>query len=106
MFMTAVFQRNQWKYRDSAAYRTVILDAGHMCQTFCLTATWLGLAPFCTMALADSKVEKDLGLDGISESAIYAAGVGTRPLKKDWAPWPERGIRLRKTQNSPRGRLL
>jgi SagB-type dehydrogenase family enzyme len=101
MFMTAVFKRNQWKYRDSAAYRTVILDAGHMCQTFCLTATWLGLAPFCTMALADSKVEKDLGLDGISESVVYAAGVGTRPLRKDWAPWPERGIRLRKTPNSP-----
>jgi hypothetical protein len=56
MFMTAVFERNQWKYPDSAAYRTVILDAGPMCQTFCLTATWLGLAPFCTMALADSKV--------------------------------------------------
>lgn len=56
MFMTAVFERNQWKHPDSAAYRTVILDAGHMSQTFCLTATWLGLAPFCTMALADSKV--------------------------------------------------
>jgi SagB-type dehydrogenase family enzyme len=106
MFMTAVFERTQWKYPDSAAYRTVILDAGHMCQTFCLTATWLGLAPFCTMALADSRVEKALGLDGISESAVYAAGVGTRPLTKDWAPWPERGIRLSKTRNSLVGKLL
>ncbi|MGA7931747.1 MAG: SagB family peptide dehydrogenase [Candidatus Sulfotelmatobacter sp.] len=103
MFMTAVFKRNQWKYPDSAAYRTVILDAGHMCQTFCLTATWLGLAPFCTMALADSKVEKALGLDGISESAVYAAGVGTRPTK-DWAPWPEPDIRLSKTRNFPVGK--
>jgi SagB-type dehydrogenase family enzyme len=103
MFMTAVFERNQWKYPDSAAYRTVILDAGHICQTFCLTATWLGLAPFCTMALADSKVEKALGLDGISESVVYAAGVGTRP-SKDWAPWPEPGIRLSKTRNFPVGK--
>ena len=103
MFMTAVFGRNQWKYPDSAAYRTVILDAGHICQTFCLTATWLGLAPFCTMALADSKVEKALGLDGISESAVYAAGVGTRPRTKDWAPWPEPGVRLSKTRNLPAG---
>jgi len=102
MFMTAVFKRNQWKYRDSAAYRTVILDAGHMYQTFCLTATWLGLAPFCTMALADSKVEKDLSLDGISESVVYAAGVGTRPPTKNWAPWPEPGMRLSKKQNFPR----
>ena len=104
LFMTAVFERNQWKYPDSAAYRTVILDAGHMCQTFCLTATWLGLAPFCTMALADSKVEKALGLDGVSESVVYAAGVGTRPSTKDWAPWPEPGIRLSKTRNFPVGK--
>jgi len=101
MFMTAVFARNQWKYPDSAAYRTVILDAGHMSQTFCLTATWLGLAPFCTAALADSKVEKALGLDGILESVVYAAGVGTRPPTKDWAPWPEPGIHLSRTRNLP-----
>ena len=104
MFMTAIFRRNQWKYRDPAAYRTVVLDAGHMCQTFCLTATWLGLAPFCTMALADSKVEKALGLDGISESVVYAAGVGTRPRTKDWAPWPEAGVRLVKTRNLVAGK--
>lgn len=103
MFMSAIFARNQWKYRDAAAYRTVILDAGHMCQTFCLTATWLGLAPFCTMALAESKVEKAFALDGISESVVYAAGVGTRP-SKDWAPWPEPAIHLAKTKNSPRGK--
>ena len=42
-------------------------------------ATWLKLAPFCTMALADSKIEKDLGVDGITESVLYAAGVGVRP---------------------------
>jgi SagB-type dehydrogenase family enzyme len=104
MFMTAIFARNQWKYPDPGAYRTVILDAGHMCQTFCLTATWLGLAPFCTMALADSKVEKAFGLDGILESPIYAAGVGMRPPAKDWAPWPEPGVRLSKTRNFPLGK--
>jgi SagB-type dehydrogenase family enzyme len=76
--MTAVFSRNSWKYRYSRAYRSVLLDAGHLCQTFCLTATWLGLAPFCTMALADSLIEADLGIDGVSESVLYAAGVGLR----------------------------
>jgi len=102
VFMAALFERSRWKYRDPAAYRTVILDAGHMCQTFCLTATWLGLAPFCTMALAESKVEKAFGLDGIAESPVYAAGVGTRPAK-DWAPWPEPGVHLSRKQNSPAG---
>jgi SagB-type dehydrogenase family enzyme len=88
MLMTAVFPRNQWKYRDSAAYRTVMLDAGHVCQTFCLVATWLGLAPFCTMAFDQILVERKLGIDGVKESIVYAAGVGTRPRGVDWAPWP------------------
>jgi SagB-type dehydrogenase family enzyme len=79
MLMTAVFARTQWKYEFARAYRVVMAEAGHLCQTFCLAATWLGLAPFCTMALADSKIERDLGVDGVSESVLYAAGVGTRP---------------------------
>lgn len=74
--MTAVFARTMWKYGRARAYRVVLLEAGHLCQTFCLTATRLGLAPFSTAALRDSLIEKDLGLDGISESVLYVAGVG------------------------------
>jgi SagB-type dehydrogenase family enzyme len=74
--ITAVFPRNMWKYRFSRAYRTVLADAAHLCQTFCLVATHLELAPFCTMALKDSVIERDLGIDGITESILYVAGVG------------------------------
>jgi SagB-type dehydrogenase family enzyme len=74
--MTAVFRRTMWKYRHVRAYRVVLLDAGHLCQTFCLVATWLGLAPFCTAAVKDTLIEKDLGIDGIRESVLYVAGVG------------------------------
>jgi SagB-type dehydrogenase family enzyme len=74
--MTAVFARNMWKYGRARAYRVILLETGHLCQTFCLTATRLGLAPFSTAALKDSLIEKDLGIDGISESVLYVAGVG------------------------------
>ena len=74
--MTAVFQRTMWKYHLPRAYRVVLLDAGHLCQTFCLVATWLGLAPFCTAALKDTLIEEDLGIDGIRESVLYIAGLG------------------------------
>jgi len=74
--MTAVFARTMWKYGRARGYRVVLLETGHLCQTFCLTATRLGLAPFSTAALKDSLIEKDLGLDGISESVLYVAGVG------------------------------
>jgi SagB-type dehydrogenase family enzyme len=82
VFLTAVFHRTQWKYDYPRAYRAVLAEAGHLCQTFCLTATWLGLAPFCTMALADTPIEKTLKVDGISESVLYAMGAGTKPAKK------------------------
>jgi SagB-type dehydrogenase family enzyme len=90
VLMTAVFARTQWKYPAPRAYRAILIDAGHLCQTFCLVATWLGLAPFCTMALADSCIEAALGIDGVRESVVYAAGVGTPPHGSKWAPWPTR----------------
>ena len=80
--MTAVFERSMWKYHMGRAYRVVTLDAGHLCQTLCLVATWLGLAPFCTAALKDTLIEQDLGIDGIRESVLYVAGVGL-PLVRE-----------------------
>jgi len=88
--MTARLDRTRWRYPFARAYRSVLMDAGHLGQTFCLVATWLGLAPFCTAALADSRIEKDLGVDGFDEVVLYAAGVGTRPAGlKGWVQWPE-----------------
>ncbi len=89
VFMTAVVARELWRYPHPRSYRTVLFEAGHLCQTFCLVATWLGLAPFCTAALADSRIERDLGVDGVSEVLLYAAGVGTRPPGGQWVQWPE-----------------
>ncbi len=86
--LTAVFARTQWKYRFPRAYRSVLLEAGHVCQTFCLVSTWLGLAPFCTGRFDDEVVERDLRIDGVSESFIYGGGVGRRPPGVAWAPNP------------------
>jgi SagB-type dehydrogenase family enzyme len=86
--LTAVFGRTQWRYRFPRAYRSVLLEAGHVCQTFCLVATWLGLAPFCTGRFSDAVVERALKVDGVTESFVYGAGVGRRPAGVDWAPWP------------------
>jgi SagB-type dehydrogenase family enzyme len=102
MLMTAVFPRSHWKYEMPFTYRVIASEAGHLCQTFCLLATSLGLAPFCTQALAESRIEKDLGIDGITEAVLYVAGVGLRPPGVDWAcqprgnPWPlsQRGLAL------------
>ena len=79
VFFTAVFERQLWRYPYSRAYRAALIEAGHVCQTFLLAATSLGLAPYCLLGLADSLVEQDLGIDGITESVLYCAGVGRPP---------------------------
>jgi SagB-type dehydrogenase family enzyme len=86
IFFTAIFERILWRYPYARAYRAALIESGHVCQTFCLTATHLGLAPFSVMALADSLIERDLGIDGIRESVLYAAGVGRPPRGTSWAP--------------------
>jgi SagB-type dehydrogenase family enzyme len=92
---TAVFERQLWRYPYARAYRAAIIEAGHACQTFCLTATWLGLAPFCLMALADHEIERDLGIDGVGESVLYAAGAGAPPRGIAWAPLPRGTLKIR-----------
>jgi SagB-type dehydrogenase family enzyme len=88
--MTSVFARVQFKYPHSHAYRAVLLDAGHLGQTFALVATALSLAPFCTAAFDVAAVERHLQVDGISESAVFLLGVGSRPAGKKWSPMPDR----------------
>lgn len=101
VIMTSVFDRVTARYPYPRAYRSVLVEAGHLCQTFCLLATSLGLAPFCSMAFADSRIERDLTIDGVSEAAIYVAGVGTQPAGADWAPWTDASWPL-PTRSTPR----
>jgi SagB-type dehydrogenase family enzyme len=88
VFLTAVLARQLWRYPYSRAYRAALIEAGHVAQTFCLAATALRLAPFSVMGLADSVIEEDLGVDGITEPVLYAAGVGRPPAGVSWAPLP------------------
>jgi len=63
----------------------VLIECGHLGQTFCLVAAALGLAPFCTAALADTVIEHDLGLDGRTQPAMYVVGAG-RAQPGPWQP--------------------
>lgn len=74
--MTAVVERTFWKYSPQIGYRALYLDAGHLAQTFCLVATAVGLGPFTTAALQQSKAERLLGIDGVHEFPIYLCGAG------------------------------
>ncbi|MDB5223382.1 MAG: SagB-type dehydrogenase protein [Chitinophagaceae bacterium] len=75
---TAILPRSMWKYDHSRAYRVVLLDAGHIGQTFHLSATALNLGVFTTAAIQDKKIEKYINIDGISEIVMYAGAIGNK----------------------------
>ena len=77
--MTGVLERSMWKYRQSHAYRVLLLDMGHLGQTFHLLCTHLGLAPFTTAALDQPFAEEALDLDPAREVPLYAAATGPIP---------------------------
>jgi SagB-type dehydrogenase family enzyme len=80
LVMTACFERTMWRYPFTRAYRSVLIEAGHLGQTFCLLATAMELAPFTTIAYKDRELESLIGVDGVAESAMYVVGVGNRKL--------------------------
>ncbi|WBB58904.1 SagB/ThcOx family dehydrogenase [Streptomyces sp. WMMC500] len=76
VFMTALVSRATYKYRHPRTLRMILLDAGHLAQTFALVSTATGLGPFQTAAFRDSEAEAALGVDGIAETALYLIGAG------------------------------
>ncbi len=58
-----------------------MLDAGHLSQSFLLIGTALGLGAFSIGIVRDNLIEKELDLDGISETVIFVVGVG-QPFKR------------------------
>lgn len=72
---TAIPERGKWKYLERA-YRYIYLDAGHIAQNLYLAATALGLGCCAIGALYDEEVNQLVGVDGVSETAIYMCTVG------------------------------
>lgn len=92
--MTARFDRCFWKYRDHPrAYGVILMDAGHLSQTFYLVCTGLRLGAFVTAAINGANIEQRLGLDGFREGAIAVCGCGPSApappeLEPVFAPYP------------------
>jgi putative peptide maturation dehydrogenase len=82
--LVARFRRNHWKYRNHAkAYRVMLLDAGHLAQTFALAAAELGLGAFVTAAINEVDLEQAFGLDGMAEGPLAVLGLGARATAMD-----------------------
>ena len=76
VFLVAYFAKMWWKYPHSRGYRVVLLDAGHLSQTFQLTATALRLLTWMTANIHEINVSKLLKLDGVHQAPFHFLGVG------------------------------
>ncbi|MEV0151650.1 MULTISPECIES: SagB/ThcOx family dehydrogenase [unclassified Nonomuraea] len=76
VILVAVIERMRIKYPTPRCYRVSLLNAGHLGQTFALTATALGLGPFQTGAFHDTAIAELLGLDNTSRTPLYVLGAG------------------------------
>lgn len=84
VFQVARYDRNSWKYRRHAkAYKAVLLDAGHLSQTFYLLAAERGLGAFYTAAVNDADLAVAFGLDTMSSGVIGMHGVGIADLSRN-----------------------
>ncbi|WP_329108791.1 SagB/ThcOx family dehydrogenase [Micromonospora sp. NBC_01699] len=85
-FLTINLQRAMFKYRSARMLRTVLLDTGHLAQTFALCVTAVGLGPCQTDAFRDSELEAALGIDGADETAVYVLAAGVPARRTDGLP--------------------
>ena len=75
IFLAAVFHRTLKKY-GPRGYRYVLLEAGHVAQNICLSATEQGLGSLCVGGYEDAALNRWLGLDGRCEGVVYSVAVG------------------------------
>lgn len=77
VFHVARLDRHHWKYRrHPKAYKAVLLDSGHLSQTFYLLAAERGLGAFYTAAVNDIDAGRLLTLDPLTTMVIGANGIG------------------------------
>ncbi|MPZ71618.1 MAG: SagB/ThcOx family dehydrogenase [Nitriliruptorales bacterium] len=75
LFLTVIFQRMRFKYRDRT-YRYGLIEAGHLGQNVYLAAESMGLGACAIGAFLDDEMNRMLGVDGRNEAAVYMLSVG------------------------------
>lgn len=88
VFLVARFERSFWKYRrNNRAYTVVMLDAGHLSQTFYLVAERLGLGAVFSAALDLERVDRSLGVDGSRVGTVGVCACGPKLAEDPLRLW-------------------
>ncbi|MBX3022639.1 MAG: SagB/ThcOx family dehydrogenase [Bdellovibrionales bacterium] len=72
VYLTCVFERNSYRYREPRTFRSVHMDAGHLAGTFDICAAACGLATRELNSLDEDVLNSALHIDGFEEFLIGA----------------------------------
>lgn len=76
-FWTGILRRSMAKYGERG-FRYLFLDAGHICQNTLMAAEAIGCGGCPVAAFYDEEANSLLGVDGMDETALYAASIGRK----------------------------
>jgi SagB-type dehydrogenase family enzyme len=74
---SAIPYRSEWRYHISA-HKTLLLDAGHICQNLYLACEAIDCGTVAIAAYDQKKMDALLRLDGEDEFVVYLAPVGKK----------------------------
>jgi SagB-type dehydrogenase family enzyme len=75
LVISGILKRSSLKYGERA-YRFMMIEAGHVGQNICLTSFALNLGCLMLGGFNDDEVDDLLGIDGVSETTLYASAIG------------------------------
>ena len=76
--LVGVIPRIYFKY-DERSYRFVLLESGHVAQNVLLAAEDRNLGAIPVGGFNDNLINSIIGVDGVSEFAVYNIAIGMRP---------------------------
>lgn len=76
IFISARFEKNWHKYKHSKGYHHILLDIGHLSQTFQLCVTAMGFQTWLSAAFLDDEVVQLLKLQKTTEYPMFFVGMG------------------------------
>ena len=77
IILTTVFERNMYRYRESRTYRTVHMDAGHICGSLEILLKHVGLRTFVQYGPDDQYLQDLIGSHPLEEGVQISIGIGT-----------------------------
>lgn len=75
IILTCVFSRNWYRYREPRTFRTVHMDAGHICGTIELLCKFTNLTYSVVYLPSDSLLETSIGSSCFEEASFLAVGI-------------------------------